>query len=175
METNSIKLNTGDILHCHGYDINSRITRAFTKHWCDHSALVVEAWGQVFVLDVINNVLSVQLLDHWLKSTNYDVLVARPKEPISNEMLFCIRAFNRTHQPMLSFVKMWFKKPLDFFKKKKAKSKHLGLKERTTIPSEFVAEMFNIKKPYLITPPKLYKLTEDKNFKIFAYRLKYIL
>lgn len=62
-------LKTGDILHCSGKKLLSRLIKKATKSKFSHSAVFIEIWGQPYILDAQIDGVNVRPLNDWLKNT----------------------------------------------------------------------------------------------------------
>jgi len=164
MKTN-VKLQTGDILHCHGKGWLSNTIGWFTKSWITHSAVVVEVWGQTYVVDAQHNGVNPKPLEAWLRKYNYDVIVARPKIGPKDPRTFSIRAFMKVGLTGYDYKSLIFKQPWAII------TKTWKIKKNNTnkmICSEYVSWLYGIEKPYRITPAKLYDFTQKGNFLHFS-------
>lgn len=159
MEMN-MQLKTGDILHCTGHSLLSKIIRWFTKSKINHTGIVVEVWDQVYVIDAQKNGVNPKPLEAWLKEYNYDVIISRPGD--INVREFCIKAFSKVGLTGYDFENLIIKHPLSIVRGKWVKDKDPN--DDKMICSEYVAWVFDIDKPYRITPAKLYEYCKRKKF-----------
>lgn len=160
MKTN-MKLKTGDILHCIGDSWLSKTIRWFTKSHVNHTGIVVEVWGQLYVIDAQKNGVNPKPLEAWLREYKYEVIVSRPNYPIDVRK-FCIRAFSKVGLTGYDFESLIIRHPLAIIRGKWAKDKDPN--DKRMVCSEYVAWVFNIEKPYRITPKKLYDYCTRKKF-----------
>lgn len=161
------KLKTGDILHCHGKGWLSNVISWFTKSYITHSAVVVEVWGQVYVIDAQSNGVNPKPLEAWLKKYKYDIIVARPKVGPKDPRTFSIKAFMKVGLTGYDYKSLIIKQPWSIINKRWQINKDDHSK---MICSEYVAWLYQIEKPYRITPAKLYDLTQKGNFFHFFYK-----
>lgn len=88
-----MNLQTGDILHCKGTSLISKIIMKITKSKFSHTALVVECNGRVCIIEAQNNGVNLKSYDSWMKKYNYNYAISRPVK--INKEEFAIRAFSK--------------------------------------------------------------------------------
>lgn len=71
-------LQTGDILHCKGSSLISRLIMRFTKGKYSHTAIVVECWGIICIVEAQNNGVNLKSYNSWVKKYNYNYVISRP-------------------------------------------------------------------------------------------------
>jgi hypothetical protein len=79
---NPTNLKTGDILHCTGKRLLSRLIRKFTKSKFSHSALFIEIWGQPYIIDAQRDGVHVRPWNDWCNQYNYTILAHRSPKVI---------------------------------------------------------------------------------------------
>lgn len=97
------ELKTGDILHCKGKSLLSKLIMFFTSSKFSHSALVVETWGQLYVVDAQKNGVNPRPLLDWIKHYNYDVKVSVPIVEFDVKA-FSIKCFSKVGFTPYDFV-----------------------------------------------------------------------
>lgn len=70
-------LRTGDILHCSGNRILSKLIKKFTGSKFSHTALFIEIWGQPYVIDAQADGVNVRPFYEWNKKYDYDIVAHR--------------------------------------------------------------------------------------------------
>lgn len=161
MKTN-IELKTGDILHCKGKSWLSKAIRWWTKaDFANHTAVVVECWGQIYVVDAQKNGINPKPLEAWLREYEYDIIVARPIIGPKDERTFSIRAFLKVGLTGYDYVSLIFRHPWAILTGKWAKTDKTADK---MVCSEYVAWLYQIEKPERITPDDLHKITRKGGF-----------
>ena len=55
MSLNIDELKTGDVLHCRGKSLLSKIIRWATKSEINHTALFIWIWGEPYIIDAQDN------------------------------------------------------------------------------------------------------------------------
>lgn len=168
----NLSLQTGDILHCHGKTWVSKAIRWFTKSWVNHTAVVVEVWGHTYIVDAQKNGVNPKPLEAWLKEYNYEIIVARPKTGPKDPRTFSIRAFMKVGLTGYDYNSLIFRHPWAIITKKWARDKDTN--DKRMVCSEYVAWLYQVEKPYRITPKKLYDYTKRGEFHhyLFTYKLE---
>ena len=72
------QLTHGDILHCRGSRLISRLIMRFTKSRWSHTALVVVVEGELFIIDAQRDGVNMRPFDAWHKKYGYTMEVSRP-------------------------------------------------------------------------------------------------
>lgn len=105
-------LKTGDILHCRRETILSKIIRWFTRSdFANHTAIVIECWGQIYVVDAQKDGVNPRPLRAWLDTYKYDVIVARTKVGPKDLNAMSIRAFMKVGNTGYDFKSLLLKYP----------------------------------------------------------------
>lgn len=71
-------IQTGDILHCRGKRLISRLIMRFTKSEWSHTALAIRIDGCLFVIDAQKDGVNLRPFDAWHAKYNYEIEVNRP-------------------------------------------------------------------------------------------------
>ena len=64
-----MKIQKGDILNCYKNSLLSRVIRNVTKSRYNHTALVLEIWGQLYIIDSQGKGTNLIKLEAWKKKT----------------------------------------------------------------------------------------------------------
>ena len=110
MEAN-FELKGGDILHCSGTRLISRLIKRFTKSDYSHTAYVAEIWGKVYIIDSQRDGTNPRPLDKWLKKYQYNIIVARTKMSKSDRHVEAIRAFDKSGSTGYDLVTLFVRQP----------------------------------------------------------------
>lgn len=163
-------LKTGDILHCRGNVLLSKIIRWFTKSdFSNHTAVVIECWGQIYVVDAQKDGVNPRPIDKWIEDYGYEVIVARPKVGPKDPKTFSIRAFTKVGNTGYDFKSLILKHPWYTIT---GRWKTETDSEEKMFCSEYVAWCWNIENSYRIDPGALMKHTKaHPNF--VHYKLLY--
>lgn len=68
---NSAHLSTGDVLHCQGERLISKLIRLFTKSRFSHTAICLRIEGVLFVADSQRDGTHLRPFDDWMKKYSY--------------------------------------------------------------------------------------------------------
>jgi len=71
-------LRTGDILHCNGRRLLSKLIRKVSRGEYSHTATVVVAYGQVLIVEAQRRGVDIMPYDAWQEKYGYEYDVARP-------------------------------------------------------------------------------------------------
>lgn len=155
---------TGDILHCSGERLLSRIIKRVTKSKFSHSAVFIEIWGQAYVIDSQAKGTNLIPFDEWEKKWNYTYEVHRNPSIINEEerRKFAIKALSRSGSTGYDFASLLIRQPIylltgNWREKEEKKYKRMYC-------SEFVAWAHGIESSYRMSPQDLYEYCNDNNF-----------
>lgn len=84
MMTEVIKLIVGDVLHCERNAVSSKVIRVFTKGKT-HTAIVIEIWGKLYVIEAQGKGIVPIRLDYWLEKYKYKVVISRRIIPVDSK------------------------------------------------------------------------------------------
>lgn len=150
-----MKLETGDILHCNRKGILSFLIRKATKSNFNHSAIVVEIWGQIYIIDSQRDGTDLRPFDVWTKKYKYTYKISR--NIFVNRDEFAKRALSRVDTGY-DFTSLLIRKPLHLifgrWKKKEDETKRFYC-------SEFAAWCHKIERSDIMTPNDLYNYCQE--------------
>ena len=171
METlNNKELRTGDILHCKSKRTLGKLIRWFTRSdFASHTAVIVECWGQLYVVDAQRDGVNPRPIKAWKKKFNYEVIVARPKTGVKDPKAFSIRAFTKVGNTGYDFTSLILKYPLWTIT---GKWKSNTDPEEKMFCSEYVAWLWQIENSSRIDPHALMQHTKSSNL-FTHYKLVY--
>ena len=155
-----MELKAGDILHCSGSSLISRLIMKFTKSKFSHTALVIECWGRIHIIEAQNNGVNLKNLDQWIKKYNYKYSVSRPIEGVSND--FFIKASSKIGVTSYDFRSLLLYQPLYILTGKWYGSK----KESGTNKmycSEYVSWVYDFEKYWNKSPQDLFEYLSEMN------------
>ena len=157
-------LKTGDILHCNSGRVLSRLIRWFTRSdFANHTAVVVECWGQLYVVDAQKDGTNPRPIEQWYRDFGYQVIVARPNIGPKDPKAFSIKAFTKVGNTAYDFVSLILKYP---FWTITGKWKKESDPESKMFCSEYVAWLWGIENSHRIDPHALMQHTQSStNFK----------
>jgi len=106
------KLKTGDLIFCNRDTLLSRIIRWFTKSEFSHVAVVIEVWGQLYIIDAQKDGVQLRRMDAWLKKYKYkDLRVGRRLGQL-NEHAFAMRAMTKCGVTRYDIWSLIFRQPI---------------------------------------------------------------
>lgn len=146
------QLKTGDILHCFRDTLLSRIIVRLTGGDVSHTAVVVECWDQVYVVDAQKDGVNARPLTEWLKKYKYSkITVARGINPMSKNVKkeYSIKAFSMIGHTGYDFVTLLLRFPIAIFTGKWLKERKLT--DRMTC-SHYVGWLENLRNAEALSP-----------------------
>lgn len=155
-----------DILSCQGSSLISKGIRLFTGSRTTHTAQVVSAWGQLYIIDAQKNGVNPKPFDEWVKKYNYKYTIHRPElEKLNvNEKQFNIRAFSKSGVKKYDFFSLFVRQPLFIIT-----GKWIGKKswdDEKFYCSDYVGWLWYVPKFWQKSPVQLEKyLDNNSNFK----------
>lgn len=149
---NPTRLKTGDILHCSGKRLLSRLIKKFTRSKFSHSALFIEIWGQPYVIDAQADGVNVRPFDEWQKKYNYDIIVNRFSGELDREAL-SKRAMTKVGHTGYDIEGLIIRQPHKLIT---GEWKEKGDTTERMYCSEYVAWVYGVEKSYRMSPEDLY-------------------
>jgi uncharacterized protein YycO len=146
-------LKTGDILHCSGKKLLSRLIKKATKSKFSHSAVFIEIWGQPYILDAQIDGVNVRPLNDWLKKYNYNITVHRSSNLV-NEKTFAQRALTKVGHTAYDFESLLIRQPIELLTGKWVEK---GDTTKAMYCSEYIAWIYGVEKAYKFSPQDLYE------------------
>lgn len=158
-ETKSVALRSGDILSCRSRSWLAKAIQWFTKSRFNHTALVIEIWDTLFVIDSQKDGTNLRPLTEWLKKYKYTFEVHRPKDFTTEHRERAVSKVGHTPYDFSSLLiyQPWYILTGKWKGRKKAKAA-----ERLYC-SEFVAWVFNIPEWWKMSPQALYELLDTSS------------
>ena len=74
-----VDLKHGDILMCKRDSFLSGVIRNATKSEWSHTAIIIEIWGRLYIVDMQSRGIELNTFDDWVKKWNYDYIIWRYK------------------------------------------------------------------------------------------------
>ncbi len=149
------KLKTGDILHCTGSSLLSKLIRKFTKSRYSHTAIVIECWGQPYVVGAQKNGVNVRHYEEWLKEYKYDFIVSRPIFSFKPHQL-SIKSFSKVGVTRYDFASLlWYQPKYIITGKWKGKNKPDA--DKRMYCSEYVAWIYDLPSWWKLSPNEVYQ------------------
>ena len=146
-------LKTGDVLICRGNRWLSKAIQWFIKFCPSHAGVVVECWGEIYVVDSQNNGTNPKPFDQWMEEYNYEVRVLRKEGGPADAKAFSIRAFSKVGLTGYDYFSLVLKSPLYWLTGRWKKVKN---SEDKMYCSEYTAWCWEIPDSFKMNPQQLY-------------------
>lgn len=72
------ELKSGDVLHCTSNGLLGKLIQKFTKSRINHTALVIEVWGELFIIDSQKDGTNPRPFQEWVMKYDYKYKIHRP-------------------------------------------------------------------------------------------------
>lgn len=154
------RLKTGDILHCSGTRVISKLIKAATRSEYSHTALFIWIWDSPYVIDAQKDGVNLRPFDEWMKEFNYTIKVHRSSDVV-NEKSLATKALSKSGNTGYDFEGLLIRQPLKLVT---GKWKADPNKEERMFCSEYVAWVYGIKDSYKMTPQELYEWCTKNGF-----------
>jgi hypothetical protein len=148
-------LKTGDILHCTRKSLLSWLIRKATRSKFNHSALIIEIWEQIYIVDSQKDGTQVRPFCVWQKKYGYRYEISRPAE--INKKEFSKKALSRTDTGY-DFSSLLIRGPWKLLTGRWKKKKNEFDKMYC---SEFVAFCHEIEYDSIMSPQDLWEYCEE--------------
>lgn len=152
-------LQSGDVLHCTSNGILGKLIRRFTKGNINHTALVIEIWGELFIIDSQKDGTNIRPLLQWNDKYNYSYVVTRPK---LFSTYYKNRAVSKVGVTPYDFISLFVYHPL-YLITNKWYGKKDRLAENVLYCSEYIGYVFNVPNYWQLTPTRLYNYMKFNN------------
>lgn len=157
---NPTNLKTGDILHCSGKRLLSKLIKKFTRSRFSHSALFIEIWGQAYIIDAQADGVNVRPFDEWKNKYDYSFVVNRSSSEFDSIAL-SKRAMTKVGNTAYDLEGLLIRQPFQLLT---GKWKEKGDTAEKMYCSEFVAWVYGVEKSYRMSPEDLYLWCNLNNF-----------
>ena len=150
-------LKPGDILHCRGNRLLSKLIMKFTKSRFSHTAIVIECWGQLYVIDAQRNGVNPRPLKEWLKEYGYYFEISRPALDLMETDIkeISIKAFSKVGYTKYDFASLFYYQPR-YILTGKWKGKPSETADGRMYCSEYVGWVYNIQNWWKLNPQEIY-------------------
>lgn len=159
-------IQTGDILHCRGKRLISRLIMRFTKSKWSHTALAIRIEGKLFVIDAQRDGLNLRPFDAWHAKYEYKILVCRSTSDWYSDTQSKVkkRALDRIGVTLYDFESLFLRYP---WKLLTGKWKNRGSKEDDRFYcSEFVAWAYSVPNWFEMSPQLVYDWSMENGFQV---------
>lgn len=157
---NPTNLKTGDILHCSGKRLLSRLIKKFTKSKFSHSALFIEIWGQPYIIDAQKDGVNVRPWNDWCDTYNYNIEAQRSPNVI-DYVEFSKRAMTKVGHTAYDIEGLVLKQPIELLTGQWNRKKN---EDDKMYCSEYVAWVYAVEKSYRMSPEDLYQWCLSNSF-----------
>ncbi|KAF5066668.1 Permuted papain-like amidase enzyme, YaeF/YiiX, C92 family [anaerobic digester metagenome] len=150
-------LQSGDVLHCTSERLLSRIIRKLTKGRVNHSALAIEVWGELFIIDAQKDGTNLRPISEWNKKYKYSYKIFRPTDFSTEIRSKAISKIGSTPYDFLSLI-VW--QPIYILTGKwhGRGKKNAG---KRMYCSEYIAWLFDFDYWWQLSPQAVYNLMEE--------------
>lgn len=164
---------TGDVLHCRGRRLISKLIRWATKSQINHTALFIWLWDELYVIDAQDNGVNVKPYQAWVDEYQYEFVVMRTSKRIA-EKTIATKAMSKVGLTAYDFEGLLLKHPIELLTGKWNKKK--GKREEDKMYcSEFVAWVYGLEESYRTTPKDfLDYCLKNKWEQIYTTGVKYL-
>lgn len=152
-------LKTGDILHCRGKSIISKLIMWATKSKWSHTAVFIEIWGQPFIIEAQAKGVYVIPYFEWLKEWQYDFEVSRNIQ-LTDYRLYSIMAMSKVGHTGYDFASLLIRKPIQIITGKWRKR---AVEDDRQFCSEYALWTHDVVKSYSMSPQDVYEYTHSTN------------
>ncbi len=160
MDINELK--TGDVLHCRGKKLISKLIRWATKSQINHTALFIWIWGEPYIIDAQDNGVNVKPFDSWVKEYGYDYIVMRKPKAIAEKKI-ATKAMSKVGLTAYDFEGLLLKQPIELITGKwhKKPSNH---EQDKMYCSEFVSWVYGLNDSYRMSPKDFLDFCKDNGW-----------
>lgn len=165
-----MKLETGDILHCRGRRLLSRLIMRFTKSRKSHTAIVVECWGQLYVVDAQRRGVNPTPLYDWHKHYGYEITVSRDLN-LSDKKALSIKSFSKVGLTRYDISSLFIIYPIYLFTGKWIAKKSKD--DNKNYCSDYVAWVKGFDNYWKMSPEDVYqRCLKDSMYLTFSYKIE---
>ena len=151
-----MNLQTGDILHCTRKSLLSWLIRKITKGDFNHTAIVIEIWGQIYIVDSQKDGTQLRPFNIWQKKWGYKYKISRPID--IDPVEFSIRALSKTDTGY-DFSTLLIRGP---WKLLTGRWKNKKNEDDKLYCSEFWAWLFYVEYDGIITPTDVFNHCQER-------------
>lgn len=152
-------LQSGDVLSCSGTSWLARAIKKMTKSRINHTALVLEIWGELFIMDSQKDGTNPRRFEEWTEKYKYEYRVHRPMSFSKEQKKKAISKSGTTPYDFSSLL--WYQPRYLFTGKWKGKK---GKKaEDRMYCSEYVSWVFNFEDWWANSPQRVLEILESSD------------
>jgi len=162
------QIQTGDIIHCRGTRLISRLIMRCTKSEWSHTALAIRIDGKLFIVDAQKDGVNLRPFELWDQKFNYEMLVCRSAQAsykYSHKYLM-ERALGKVGVTAYDFETLFIRYP---WKLISGKWRNRGDKEDDKmVCSEFIAWTYSIPNWFKMSPRNVYEWCIENRFEMIT-------
>jgi hypothetical protein len=152
-----MELQAGDVLHCTSKGFLARAIQWFTKSRINHTALVIELQGKLFVIDSQRDGTNPRPLQEWMDKFNYEFCFHRP---LNHDIeVIQVRALAKSGHTSYDFAALLWHQPVYILTGKWIGRRHTA--DKKMFCSEYVAWVYNFPNWHKLSPQALYEAMND--------------
>lgn len=162
MSLNLENLKTGDVLHCRGKKLISKIIRWATKSQINHTAMFIWLWDEPYIIDAQDNGVNVKPFQKWVDEYHYDFIVQRKPKPIAEKKI-ATKAMSKVGLTAYDFEGLILKQPIELIAGKWHK-KPANHEQDKMYCSEFVSWVYGLEDSYRMSPKDFLEYCKENNW-----------
>ena len=161
-----IKLQHGDVLHCTSKSWLARTIQKMTKSHINHTSLMLEIDGAMYVIDAQKNGVNLKTLENWLENFKYTYVLHRKRKPTTQwNKGISIRALSKVGVTPYDFASLLIWQPI-YILTGKWKGRTEDRADDRFYCSEYVAWVLGLENWWECSPDLVYKALQkmDEEF-----------
>lgn len=162
MSLNLENLKTGDVLHCRGKKIISKMIRWATKSQINHTAMFIWIWDEPYIIDAQDNGVNVKPFKNWVEEYQYEFIVQRKPRPIAEKKI-ATKAMSKVGLTAYDFEGLILKQPIELITGKWHK-KPANHEQDKMYCSEFVSWVYGLEDSYRMSPKDFLEYCKENNW-----------
>lgn len=99
-------IRSGDVLHCTSNGWLARAIKKITKSKVNHTALAIECWGELFIIDSQKEGTHLRPFNQWIDEMKYTYQVSRPINFTSDQKNKAVSKIGFTPYDFMSLI-LW--------------------------------------------------------------------
>ena len=156
----------GDILHCTSNSFLARAIQFFTKSRINHTALVIDIWGELYIIDAQKDGVNPRKFENWVNNYNYKYKIHRNISGKFDLKSFCIKAISKSGSIPYDFKSLLIYQPIYILTGKWIGKKDPESQKRMYC-SEYAAWVLGLDKYWELSPEHVFEiLSNDKDYKL---------
>lgn len=156
MKTTKKELQTGDVLHCRRNTFIAKCIKLFTKSRFNHTAMVVEIWGVICIIDSQNDGTNIRTFEQWKKKYNYKYEVTTLNLSDQEKREMSKKALSMVGVTKYDFVSLLIWQPMYILFGKWHGKKNASANKRMYC-SEFVAWVLGLDRYWALSPQDVFE------------------